>query len=339
MKSTNVEGPHKLSEVHLGCKPLGSGAQFDVFGHQHFVHKEFPPFDKPYVSSIKGSGRAPVAVAIKRAKFIHSHKIAQESTSQTIGFGTPEQLRALSLEVRTLSHPDIRSHRNIVTLLAWGLDFGGFEIEVQPLSLLLILEHGNCSLRHFLSNHRRNDILPPPEQVLQHLGLDVTRGLSALHDAKIAHGDIKTDNVLVYPAEAPFFCIAKLSDFGFSVPDMKENERVYDIGTRGWQAPELSIDGVGADMLYKCDYFSLGLLILRTMIRAYDGYQTTCLEEASTVLRQTNISQSTQTRILDVVQCLLPVRPSDRASGLGRVCDLLSQVDQQGFDNKGNWYV
>ncbi|PUU75249.1 kinase-like domain-containing protein, partial [Tuber borchii] len=95
----------------------------------------------------------------------------------------------------------------------------------------------------------------------QKLGLDIAQGLSALHDAGIIHGDIKTDNMLVYPAEAPFFCIAKLSDIGFSVLDMEKNKKIYNIGTPGWQAPELGDIGVSTNMLTKCDYFSLGLLI------------------------------------------------------------------------------
>jgi len=338
MKSTNMEGPHFQRQVHVGSKYLGSGAQFDVFGCQHLVRRGFPPFDRPYTSKVQGSEMAPVVVAVKRARFMQGYAGASVSTSQQLGFGTPEQLRAFTLEVRTLSNPAIQAHRNIVKLLAWGFDFADYSAKVEPLSLLLILEHGNCSLRHFLSNHKRN-IPNPPEQVLQKLGLDVAQGLSALHDAGIIHGDIKTDNVLVFPAEAPFFCIAKLSDFGFSVLDMEKNQKIYNIGTPGWQAPELGNVGVSTDMLTKCDYFSLGLLILRTVVRVYDGYQKTGLEEVSGILKRADISQSTQNCIRDVMQYLLPSRPQERASDLGKVCDRLSQVAQGEFDRTGNWYV
>jgi len=338
MKSTNTEGPQFQRQVHLGSKCLGSGAQFDVFGHRYLVRREFPRFDLPYIPKIMGSGRAPVVVAVKRARFMKSYVGASISTSQQFGFGTPEQLRAFTLEVRTLSNPAIHAHRNMVKLLAWGFELGDYSAKVESLSLLLILEHGNCSLRHFLSNHKRN-IPNPPEQVLQKLGLDVAQGQSALHYAGIIHGDIKTDNVLVFPAEAPFFCIAKLSDFGFSVLDMEKNQKIYNIGTPGWQAPELSDVGVRTDMLTKCDYFSLGLLILRTVVRAYDGYQKTSLEEVSDILKRANISQPTQNCIRDVMQYLLPSRPQERASDLGKVCDRLSQVDQGELDRTGNWYV
>ncbi|PUU72732.1 hypothetical protein B9Z19DRAFT_1136842 [Tuber borchii] len=267
MESINAEGPYFQRQVHLGSKYLGSGAQFDVFGHQHLVRKGFPHFDLPYISKILDSELAPVVVAV---------------------------------------------------------------------NLLLILEHGNCSLRHFLFNHKRN-IPNPPEQVLQKLGLDVSQGLSALHNAGIIHGDIKTDNVLVFPAEAPFFCIAKLSDFGFSILDMEKTRKIYSIGTPGWQAPELGDIGVSTNMLTKCDYFLLGLLILRTAVRAYDGYEKTSLEEVSGILKHANISQPMQNYIRDVTQYLLPSRPQERASDLGKVCDRLSQVDQVEFDRTGNW--
>ena len=97
--------------------------------------------------------------------------------------------------------------------------------------------------------------------------------------------------------------------------------------------------GVSTDMLTKCDYFSLGLLILRTVVCAYDGYQNTSLEEVSDILKRANISQPTQNCIRDVMQYLLPSQPQGRASDLGKVCDRLSQVGQGGFDRAGNWYV
>ncbi|KAF8415869.1 kinase-like domain-containing protein, partial [Tirmania nivea] len=103
-----------------------------------------------------------------------------------------------------------------------------------------------------------------PEQVMQHLLLDIVNGLEALHECNIIHGDIKPDNVLIFPQEnAPYFVIAKLSDFGLSVNDLgSSGDLVYQLGTLGWMAPELD-DGVelATDRLSKCDFFSLGLLI------------------------------------------------------------------------------
>lgn len=351
MSETEIDGPYDLNNPHLGGKYLGSGAQFDVFGSQHLALTSFPVFDQPYVTFMPRSRKMVwTTVAIKRARFtlaVEDSSYISESSSQSsssfrIGFGTPSQLRAFELEVLALCHDSIRNHRNIVKLLAWGFAMPVEHRKVEPLSPILILEHGNCSLRAFLTNDK--GIVP--HQVLQKLALDAAQGLSVLHASGIVHGDLKTDNALVFPdKEGPFFCVAKLSDFGLSVFGQSETERIYNLGTPGWQAPEFSDDnGVSTDMLVKSDYYSLGLLILSIMLtsgapplRSLNDYLA--LEFAKESLSKSTLPPSASDRIYNVLEDLLQPDPFDRALDLENTCRLLEQVDQESFDSHGTWYV
>ena len=85
----------------------------------------------------------------------------------------------------------------------------------------------------------------------------ILQGLAYLHGNKIAHRDLKCDNILVDN------CICKLADFGLS----KENIRSMsgcktDCGTTYWQSPE-SIRG--QDYGYKSDIWSFGCTVLEML--------------------------------------------------------------------------
>lgn len=43
--------PHEQRDIHLVGKYLGSGSQFDVYGHQYVIEPGFLSFDDPYIST------------------------------------------------------------------------------------------------------------------------------------------------------------------------------------------------------------------------------------------------------------------------------------------------
>lgn len=117
---------------------------------------------------------------------------------------------------------------------------------------------------------------PLPLPVKQKLCYDIGRGLSALHSAGIVHGDMKHENVLIFPFKrsrnsnilpAPYEMIytAKLADFGGTVMDMLPSEtRKLETWTWPFQAPEVN-DGrsLTREEMMLTDVYSFGLLVWR----------------------------------------------------------------------------
>ena len=69
---------------------------------------------------------------------------------------------------------------------------------------------------------------------LKHLlCLDIARGLSALHQAGLVHGDLKAENVLVCSSPSRRY-LAKISDFGFSVMVSVSNFPSYNYAFAGY---------------------------------------------------------------------------------------------------------
>ena len=86
-----------------------------------------------------------------------------------------------------------------------------------------------------LSDLQQREYLPI--DLRRRLCLDVCQGLDMLHSCGIVHGDVKADNILIFPDETHKYR-AKLSDFGYSVVMNKEKDCLSLGGTRPWKAPE-----------------------------------------------------------------------------------------------------
>lgn len=88
----------------------------------------------------------------------------------------------------------------------------------------------------------------------------IVDGVEAMHDAGLAHRDIKPQNVLL----TADFSI-KIADFGsskrFRSDQLMKTNRV---GTRGYQAPELLLQ---RGYTTKCDIFSLGVLLFVSLTK------------------------------------------------------------------------
>ncbi|MFI9384658.1 serine/threonine-protein kinase [Kutzneria sp. NPDC052558] len=137
------------------------------------------------------------------------------------------------------------NHPNIVTLL---------DVEPDGDGVWLVMEYVE------LSSLDRRGVLPPVRAAA--IGAQVARALQAVHAARIVHGDVKPQNVLVGEDDH-----AKLSDFGSS--DATESEvTVSDStlvpGTPGYVAPEVA-DGESPSPA--SDIFSLGA----TLFAAVEG--------------------------------------------------------------------
>jgi serine/threonine protein kinase len=179
-------------------------------------------------------------------------------------------LHTFITELRILSAPPLRSHRNIVRIL--GIHWDCFDIECpQP---LILLERADYNLRNF------QDTFPElPFESKRTIALDVAEGLTALHSNGIIHGDVKVENILVTLEPT---LTAKLADFSHSIFDTGETRRLVG-GTELYAAPEWMLPAP-TYMLRQSDVYSYGIMfsnlmagfdILRRFEREHGGNTTT----------------------------------------------------------------
>lgn len=150
------------------------------------------------VSECKYDGRV---VAIKRIKLGDCEQEYQRDHFQ-------RRLQAVLREVLIMCHPPLAHNPNIVGLLGYG-----WGVEALRLSPFIAIEFASGgSLRTYLKEN--------PQSIRNKLILmgDVGAGLMSLHRCGIIHGDLKIDNVNVFPSiDRPSLSIAKVSDFGHSI--------------------------------------------------------------------------------------------------------------------------
>ena len=248
LAKSGLRGPVHFTGLCLDRRGrmIGRGAQFTVFE------------DKTQVMG---------KVVIKR---VNAELVDADKTSLVLDDRRKGHLRTLELEIRALCHKPIREHPNIVTVSMWGFDYPTRD---SKLGLpLLIMERAVCSLHDLLHDEGYHRFQMVSQGVRHQLSSDVLAGLICLHEAEIIHGDLKPANVLIFERQldssVPF--VAKLNDFGMCIP-LEEQSRVsyrsYG-GTPGWLAPELCGQANGSqepsdkNLLFKCDIFSFGLLVL-----------------------------------------------------------------------------
>ncbi|XP_024357689.1 serine/threonine-protein kinase 52 [Physcomitrium patens] len=107
------------------------------------------------------------------------------------------------------------------------------------------------TLKDFLIRHRRRKL---SYKVVVELALDVARGLAYLHSQKIAHRDVKTENMLLDKQRR-----VKIADFGVArVEASNPKDMTGDTGTPGYMAPEI-LDGKPYNK--KCDVYSFGICL------------------------------------------------------------------------------
>jgi serine/threonine protein kinase len=175
-------------------------------------------------------------------------------------------LEAMARELRILTHPPLQKHDNIISI--FGVGWENDVLDEQYMWPVLVMEYGNRgNLRQYLQT--------PSEPIAFSdkisLCRDVARGLDALHECGIVHGDLKCSNVLVFADKNNTNPLqAKIADFGFSVLD-SENETTLVGGTPPWTAPEWQ-GRHPISVLAQSDVYSLGLLVLQAMSDGADPF-------------------------------------------------------------------
>ncbi|KAI1147971.1 hypothetical protein F4825DRAFT_118402 [Nemania diffusa] len=187
-------------------------------------------------------------VAVKQSRLP-----SQIPTDHRSGDEIVKNLNQLTLELRILGLKAVQNHPNLVTILGICMDdLGG-----APL-LAIVMEYSELgSLKSFLVT-RDHDL-----SAQDHLKLiaQAANGLGALHDLGICHGDVKTQNALVFAGDGLQEWVVKLADFGQSAiaPHGSPSAQIEcPLGTRLLNAPELR----GQYNVYRPQQFTIQTALL-----------------------------------------------------------------------------
>jgi serine/threonine protein kinase len=205
-------------------------------------------------------------------------KAANRIWSTVTGDVNRSAIHSFITEVRILSAPALRSHRNIVQIL--GIHWDCFDIECpQP---LILLEKADYNLQMFQDAHPQL-----PFESKRTIALDIAEGLTALHSNGIIHGDVKVENILVMLPDLT----AKLADFSHSIFDTGETRRLVG-GTELYAAPEWILPAP-TYMLRQSDVYSYGIMFSNLMA-GFDILQQFERQHSDTITTQSNSLGSIQ---------------------------------------------
>lgn len=187
---------------------------------------------------------------------VHFDEQGDPVSSQRVNYAS------ILLDLMVLSHDPILNHPSIVSMLglAWGNN--GFpkscEIPVP------IIEHANLGN---LADHQASHVLETSQKLS--ILRNVATGIHFLHQCSIAHGDVKSENVLLFQ-ESQGEVSAKISDFGFAVLGDQGHFNFLPRGTLLWSAPEVRNGTLKTGEAPFSDVYSYGLLFWRVMIDGID---------------------------------------------------------------------
>jgi len=185
-----------------GFDNLGAGLSFKVSLHP--IQGELRDFINTSAGYDVGS-----KMVVKGLKFVddYNNNVAKKSL-----------YNASLREIPALTHPPLRSHPNIIMLLAvgWEPDLNHHDV-AWPLLVLEYSEEGT------LKDYQRER---PGMGFLEKMQFceDVGRALLAIHGSGIVHGDVKSENILVFWSAENGRMVGKIGDFGSSVLDFREDE-------------------------------------------------------------------------------------------------------------------
>lgn len=257
---TEISATRPIMQLFLGAQAidqsthLGSGASFEV------SFRKIPKFDGVKYET-KGIGVTLSTVQGQYDERVLVYKTAKIAFTE-LGEPLADDRGAMDsvlMEIYALIHPPLYKHRNIVTLLALGWGSNPYNPSYRlPVVVTEYADHGN------LAALQAKETLTSETKLT--LSLDIGNGLQALHRCGIIHGDVKSENILIFSDPEKKY-VAKLGDFGFSIVGQASTgpERIG--GTTPWRAPETTA-AIPRHLLPQTDVYSFGLTVWRI---AMDG--------------------------------------------------------------------
>jgi serine/threonine protein kinase len=214
------------------------------------------PYDYPHS---KGLGRLDIPLGrtcSDECVVLPTSWVGIESATKVIKVKDPETKSVLWKEASILGG---LNHPNIIKFFCCG--FFGEEIE----KFELIMERGKLDLRKLLDKGKASIT----KAVRMDIILQIASGMCYLHDMKVAHRDLKPNNVVVTSMDVSEsdgcleYVHVKLVDFGISKIEVKESSEVptgqFPYGTFPYMAPEAFENRKTDVNAFKTDVFSFAM--------------------------------------------------------------------------------
>ncbi|KAL4739990.1 hypothetical protein BDV11DRAFT_169622 [Aspergillus similis] len=248
-----------------------------VRGNDGFM-LEFPVDDWGKQQSIKitlgKGGFSSVQRRIAKGRWgnrsVMAYKSIRPRFDQDGRFDDQDALRQAVVELKLLSASGIRSHRHITQLKGISFETPHHRTDGYLAPVLMFDASSMGNLLNFICDPVRMVDGPYWE-----FCLDVARGLQALHSHGFIHGDVKCENVLIFPAKTPQgrSFIAKVTDFGCSIViDEVGSQTRLRGSTIPYDAPEADSVIERGNLAYT-DVYSFGLLAWRVLIDGADPFK------------------------------------------------------------------
>ncbi|KAF8853253.1 hypothetical protein BDZ45DRAFT_82220 [Acephala macrosclerotiorum] len=181
-----------------------------------------------------------------------------------------EAYRQIASEILALGHPALRSHQNIVQLIAisWEIREEKWPSKTEIWPVLIFEKARYEDLEKFVRDPKKvlrsKDTLSTKNMIK--ICADVATAMAVMHENNIVHGDVKPQNVLVF-GESEETIVAKVADFGFAT--VASGNKIDVAISTPWVAPEVGSrdDGHTLEQAKKTDVYSFGMLCLWLIFR------------------------------------------------------------------------
>jgi eukaryotic-like serine/threonine-protein kinase len=215
---------------------------------------------------------------------------------------------SVSDEARALAA--LRGHPSVVTVHALGVQDG---LEYAVMDRI----HGKTLQRHL--EDRRAAGAPLTIEEIVEIAAAMAEGLAVVHEAGMAHRDVKPENVILAPNDR-----VVITDFGIVKPECDRTSAAVVWGTPEYMAPEVLCGGVAAGELYLVDVYALGIVLYEMLTGGvpFCGRPTTrvlWMQVAAPVPDPTTQRPDAPSALTSLVRAMMAKSPSARPQGMKEI--------------------
>jgi CheY-like chemotaxis protein len=109
-------------------------------------------------------------------------------------------------------------------------------------------------------DRRRSEATRLGVEEIMDIAAEIAEGLTVVHEAGMAHRDVKPANVILAPGNR-----VVIMDFGIFKPECDRTRSTTVWGTPEYMAPEVVTDGVAPGELFLVDVYALGVLLFQML--------------------------------------------------------------------------